>query len=504
MSKIVECVPNFSEGRRPDVVESIVNAMKGAASIELLDVQMNADHNRAVVSFIGEPAAVLEAAFQGCKKAAELIDLGTHKGEHPRVGATDVIPFVPISDVSMHECVDLARKLGERVARELSIPVYLYEEAASSPQRQNLANLREGEFEGLKSAIEVDPKRKPDYGGPRLHPSAGATVVGARFPLIAYNINLNTPDVSIAKKVAKAIRFKDGGYRYAKAMGFEIKAGEPAQTLGQVSINMTNFLGTPLYRVFETVKREAERFGVMIKNSEVVGMIPQKALTDSAVYYLQLDDFKEGQILESRLTSKESVFDFIMAVAAATPTPGGGSVAALSGAMGGALLSMVVDLTLKKSKDEELVRLGSIIRQHTVDFLNLVKEDARSFERVMTAYKSPKSTDTEKTQREQGIQEALKGAAEVPFRVMVRSAELLKSGRVVAERGAPSAISDVGVSAYSLHTAFHGARLNVLINLASIKDTIFKDDYKSKLVTLEKSFGTAHDEILNLILTKLQ
>jgi len=504
MSKIVECVPNFSEGRRPEVVESIVNAMKGAASIELLDVQMNADHNRAVVSFIGEPAAVLEAAFQGCKKAAELIDLRTHKGEHPRIGATDVVPFVPISDVSMHECVELARKLGERIARELSIPVYLYEEAATSHERQNLASLREGEFEGLQTTIGADPKRKPDYGESRIHPSAGATAVGARFPLIAYNINLGTPDVSIAKKVAKAIRFKDGGYKYAKAMGFEIKTGEPAQTLGQVSINMTNYLGTPLFRVFETVRREAARYGVLIKNSEIVGMIPQKALVDTAVYYLQLDDFKEDQILEARLGAKESVFDFTMSVAAATPTPGGGSVAALSGAMGSALLSMVVDLTLKKSKDEELARLGLALKRQTIDFLNLVKEDARSFERVMTAYKLPKSTDAEKTQREQEIQEALKGAAEVPFRVMTRSAELLMHGRVVAERGAPSAISDVGVGAYALHTAFHGARLNVLVNLASIKDADFKHDYKSNLLTLENSFGKNYDEILNLVLTKLQ
>ncbi|MEO0225700.1 MAG: glutamate formimidoyltransferase, partial [candidate division WOR-3 bacterium] len=317
MSKIVECVPNFSEGRRAEIVDQIVNAMRGSAAIEILDIQMNGDHNRAVISFIGEPEAVLEAAFQGCKKATELIDLREHKGEHPRIGATDVIPFVPISDISMLECVELAKRLGERIARELKIPVYLYEEAATSPERQNLANLREGEFEGLRTAIETDPKRKPDYGEARIHPSAGATVVGARFPLIAYNINLNTPDVSIAKKVAKAIRFKDGGFKFAKALGFEIKTEEPvSQTLGQVSINMTNYLGTPLFRVFETVKREAERYGVMIKNSEIVGMVPQKALIDTAVYYLQMDNFKDEQILENRLKAKESLFDYVMAIAA--------------------------------------------------------------------------------------------------------------------------------------------------------------------------------------------
>lgn len=503
MSKIVECVPNFSEGRRREVVDKIVGAMRGAASIELLDVQTNADHNRAVISFIGEPAAVLEAAFAGCKKAAELIDLRSHKGEHPRVGATDVIPFVPISDVSMPECIELARRLGERIAQELKIPVYLYEEAATSPDRQNLANLREGEFEGLKTAIETDPKRRPDYGEPRLHPSAGATVVGARFPLIAYNINLNTSEVAIAKKVAKAIRFKDGGYRYAKALGFEIKAGDPPQTLAQVSINMTNYLGTPLYRVLETVKREAERYGVMIKNSEIVGMVPQKALTDAALYYLQLDDFKEEQILESRLGAKESVFDFVMAVSAATPTPGGGSVAALSGAMGCALLAMVVDLTLKKSKDEELSRLSPVLKQQINDLLSLVKADAESFERVMKAYKLPKSSEAEKAQRELHIQEALKGAAEVPFRVMKLLTERMASGRIVAAHGTSSAISDVGVAAHAMHTAFHGARLNVLINLTSIKDDDFKNDYKSGMASLENSFTKDYQETLNLVLTKL-
>ncbi len=504
MSKIVECVPNFSEGRRTGVVDQIVAAMKNSASIELLDAQTNADHNRAVISFIGEPEAVLEAAFQGCKKAAELIDLRQHKGEHPRVGATDVVPFVPISDVTMTECIDLAKRLGERIANELKIPVYLYEEAATSPERQNLAKIREGEYEGLRTAIETDPKRKPDYGEAKMHPSAGATVVGARFPLIAYNINLNTPDVTIAKKVAKAIRLKDGGFKFVKALGFEIKSpDDPAKPLAQVSINMTNYLGSPLFRVFEMVKREAERYGVMIKNSEIVGMVPQKALNDSATYYLQLDDFKEDQILEGRLRAKESVFDYIQAVAAPKPTPGGGSVAALTGALGSALLSMVCELTLQKSKEEDLSKIRDSLKSQILEFLSLGKRDAESFENVMKAYKLPKSTDQEKSARAAGIEEALKGATEVPYQVMTNASEVLKSARQVAEKGLASAISDVGVAAYSYHTAFFGARLNVMINLSSLKDEQFKNDYKSKVLNLERSFNKDYEEIVNIVLTKL-
>lgn len=504
MSKIVECVPNFSEGRRTEVVDQLVKAMKNAASIEMLDVQMNADHNRAVISFIGEPEAVLEAAFQGCKKASELIDLRTHRGEHPRIGATDVIPFVPISDITMVECVELAKRLAERIASELKIPVYLYEEAAKIPERQNLANLREGEYEGLKAAIETDAKRKPDYGEAKIHPSAGATVVGARFPLIAYNINLNTPDVSIAKKVAKAIRFKDGGYKFVKALGFEIKtAGPPVQTLGQVSINMTNYLGTPLFRVFEAVRREAGRHGVTIKNSEVVGMVPQKALIDSAIYYLQLDDFKDEQVLETRLKAKESLFDYLMSVAASTPTPGGGSVAALSGALGSALLHMVCELTIPKSKDESLIKLRDRLKYTILEFMNLGREDAASFDYVMKAYKLPKNTADEKGIRAKQIDEALKGATEVPYKVMTKALETLKNGRMVAEQGIANAISDVGVAAYSLNAAFFGARLNVIINLGSLKDEKFKRDYKGKVADLEASFSKELQEVTNMVLTKL-
>ena len=299
--KLVECVPNFSEGRRPEVLESIVGAMTAVEGVRLLDKEMDADHNRAVVTIVGEPEAVLEGAFQGMSKAAELIDLTGHDGEHPRMGATDVVPFVPVKGVTMDECVELARKLGERVGEELSIPVFLYESACTRPGRQNLAKVRKGQFEGLCEEIGTNPAKEPDFGPCKIHPTAGATAIGARPFLVAYNINLGTSDVSIAKTIAKSIRHSGGGLRHVKAMGFEIKD----RGIVQVSINMVNFKGTPLFRAFDMVRSEAERYGVPVIGSEIVGLVPADALIDCAEYYLRLEDFKRDQVLESRLSESE-------------------------------------------------------------------------------------------------------------------------------------------------------------------------------------------------------
>lgn len=493
MAKIVECVPNFSEGRRPEVIDKIVSAIQSVQGIVLLDKEMNADHNRAVISFIGEPNQVLEAAFQGCKKATELIDLNVHQGEHPRLGATDVIPFIPISNTTTDECVYLAKELGKRIADELNIPVYLYESAATRPDRVDLANIRKGEFEGLKTAIKTDPNRAPDFGKPELHPTAGAVVVGARFPLIAYNINLNTQDVNIAKKIAKAIRFRDGGFRYAKALGFEIKE----KNCVQVSINMTNYLSTPLYRVFETVKREAERYGVMIKESEIVGLVPEKALIDSAVYYLQLDEFKPEQILETKLTTGKgkSLEEFLFELSQPTPTPGGGSCAALSGAIGSALLSMVTSLTLAKPESEEITKELTPIKDKLSliqkRFYELISLDAEAFNNVMKVYKLPKTTDEEKAKRTLAIQQALKDACAVPEQVFDLAVETINLIRPIAEKGNKNAISDVGVAISNLRTALDGAKLNILINLKSIKDEAYFKEKKNKisdtLLNIEKT-----------------
>jgi glutamate formiminotransferase len=299
--KLIECVPNFSEGKRPEVIDAIVSAMTAVPGVSLLDREMDADHNRAVVTIIGEPEAVVEGAFRGIEKARELIDLTKHQGEHPRMGAADVCPFVPVKNATMEECVELAKRLGERVGTELEIPVYLYEEAATRPDRQNLAKVRKGQFEGLSKEIGTNPDRDPDYGPAKIHPTAGAIAIGARQFLVAYNINLGTADLDIAKTIAKSIRHSGGGLRHVKAMGFELKD----RGIVQVSINMVNFHGTPLFRVFEMVKSEAERYGVPVIGSEIVGLVPVEALVQCADFYLRLENFKPDQILEHLLMESE-------------------------------------------------------------------------------------------------------------------------------------------------------------------------------------------------------
>ena len=298
MSKLVECVPNFSEGRRPEVIEAIAAEVRQVANVKLLDVKADPSHNRVVVTFVGEPQAVKQAAFNCCKKAAELIDMEKHHGEHPRIGATDVIPFIPVKNVSMEECVQLADELAQEIATKLNIPIYLYEEAAKIPGRKALPDIRKGQYEGLKTEISK-PERRPDYGPAQLHPTAGATVVGARQFLIAYNIILDTSDVNIAKKIANSIREAKGGYKYVRAMGINVQLGD--RDIAQVTINMVNYSGTPLFRVFETVKSEAARYGVNVLGSEIIGLTPMQALLDVAEFYLRLDGFDRKQVLEDNL-----------------------------------------------------------------------------------------------------------------------------------------------------------------------------------------------------------
>ena len=299
MRQIVECIPNFSEGRSLEVIDQIVAAIKSVPGVTLLGQESDADHNRSVITFVASPEAVVDAAIAGAQKAAELIDLNKHTGEHPRMGATDVIPFVPISNVTMNDCVRLARACGERMWNELGIPVYLYEKAATRPERENLAAIRKGQFEGIRDEIAANEARRPDFGEASLHPTAGITAVGARPPLIAYNVNLGTADIEIANKIARAVRHLSGGLRYVKALGFELKD----RGITQVSMNMVNYEGTPLFRAFEMIKREAERYGVPVLGSEIVGLVPQRALNAVADFYLQLENFDEDQILEHRLQS---------------------------------------------------------------------------------------------------------------------------------------------------------------------------------------------------------
>lgn len=292
--QLVECIPNFSEGRRIEVVDAIAAAIGAVHGAAILDRHSDADHNRSVITFVGTPESILEAAFAGIQKAAELIDLDTQQGEHPRIGAADVVPFVPIEGVTMADCVALAQKLGERVGRELQIPVYLYEAAATRPERQNLANVRVGQYEGLQEAILHDPERAPDFGPSKLG-KAGAVAIGARAPLIAFNVYLTTDDIEIAKKIALAVRHSGGGLAYVKALGMLVKGR------AQVSMNLTDYTRTPIHQAVELIRREAARYGVAVHHSELVGLIPQAALIDAARWYLQLDEFSPDQILEARL-----------------------------------------------------------------------------------------------------------------------------------------------------------------------------------------------------------
>jgi glutamate formiminotransferase len=299
MRQLVECVPNFSEGRDLARIDSIVDAIRGVSGVLLLDRSSDSDHNRSVVTMVGEPDAIAEAAIRGVGKAAELIDLTKHAGAHPRIGATDVVPFIPIEGITLEDCAELARKVGREIWERYQIPVYFYEAAARRPERKNLENIRRDGFEGLSGEVLRNPDRSPDIGEPRLHPTAGATVVGARNFLIAYNINLNTPDVEIAKKIAKAVRFSDGGLRNVKAMGVYLAT----RNLAQVSMNLTDFEQTPVHRVFEAVKREAERYGVSIAGSEIVGLMPRRALETAAEYFLQIENFRTAQVLENHIES---------------------------------------------------------------------------------------------------------------------------------------------------------------------------------------------------------
>ena len=497
MDKIVECIPNFSEGRRPEVVDEIVAAIKSVAGIVLLGREMDANHNRCVITYVGEPEACVEAAVRAAGCAAKLIDLNEHKGEHPRLGATDVIPFVPITKVTMEDCVLLAREAARRIAAEHQIPVYLYEAAATRPDRTNLAEIRKGEFEGLRAEIETNAQRKPDFGAAKIHPTAGATVVGARPPLIAYNIDLATNDISVAKKIAKVVRFAGGGLRYVKALGFELKD----RGIVQVSMNMVNFEGTPLFRAFEMVKREAERYGVRILGSEIVGLVPQAALNACTDFYLQLEGFSEKQILENRLKaslaetqgrSEENmayaVGSFPDLVAAGTPAPGGGSVAAHTGMLAAALGQMMGNLTIGKKKfaavEEQVRELVAQLNRLRLSLQQTIEADAQSFNGVLQAMRLPKETEAEQQARTAAIQIATKHAIAVPMHTAAQAFAVLELLQPLIEIGNPNALTDLAVGGQMAVVAIRGAYYNVLTNLKSITDPDYVLDQQTKIESL--------------------
>src|SRR5512140_3445015 len=414
---LVECVPNFSEGRDKAKVDAILEAMK-MPGVYLLDREMDADHNRCVITLVGDRENIAEAAIRGVGKASELIDLTKHQGAHPRMGAADVVPFIPIEGVTLEDCVAIARKVGEEVWKRFQVPVYLYEAAAATPERQNLENIRRGQFEGIRDEIATNPARKPDFGEARLHPTAGAVVVGARKFLIAYNVYLNTSNVDVAKKVAKAVRFSNGGLRYVKGMGI------PVRGLAQVSMNLTDFEQTPIARVFEYVKREAARYGVMPVSSEIVGLIPKKALEDAAEWFLQVENFDTSLILENRLAAvmggkmavgglRAGVEPFVEQLAAATATPGGGSASAAAGAMAAALAQMVAGMSRGKKAyvqyERELSDAIAALSKLREELKAAIDADAASYDSVVKAFKAAK----ESASNNGLVTEALKQATSV-------------------------------------------------------------------------------------------
>jgi glutamate formiminotransferase/formiminotetrahydrofolate cyclodeaminase len=470
-NQIIECIPNFSEGRNMQVVDDIVAAIQSVEGITLLDRSSDSDHNRSVITFVGDMSQVGEAAFRGISKAAELIDMDKHQGAHPRMGATDVVPFVPIAGVTMDDCVTLSKQVGERVGTNLDIPVYLYEKAASKLSRRNLAKVRRGEYEGIKGEIGQLARRKPDFGPLELN-SAGAVAIGARPALIAYNVYLNSGDVEVAKKIARAVRHLSGGFRFVKGAGFLVDGR------AQVSMNLTDYTRTPVARVIEAIRTEAARFGLVIEESELVGLIPQAAIANAAAWYLQLPDFEDDQILENRIASlqaagtNQSINGFLGDLASSNATPGGGSGAALAGAMSASLLAMVARLSVGKAKFKSIeAQMGKIITEADIlraELSKAVQKDSDSFAEVMAAFKLPKKSKPEQETRQLAIQKATLKATIVPLEVVEMALRALSLIPVVAELGNENAITDAGTAAALAYAAIQGAALNVHINLNAL------------------------------------
>ncbi|HSM58433.1 MAG TPA: glutamate formimidoyltransferase [Candidatus Sulfomarinibacteraceae bacterium] len=500
MQQIIECVPNFSDGRRPEVYTAIADAIRSVSGINVLDVSADADHNRTVVTFVGDAGAVEEAAFRAIAKAAELINLDEHEGEHPRIGATDVVPFVPVRNATMEDCVQLAHRLGQRVGEELGITVYLYGEAATRPEREKLSNIRKGQYEKWRDEIGREPQREPDYGPAEAH-SWGATVIGARPFLIAYNLYLNTSDVDKANDIARAVRASSGGLQNVQALGFTVEGQ------AQVSMNLLNFEKTPLPRVQELVKREAARRGLAVTKSELIGLAPQKALMDAAKWYLQLDDVEDEQILEYRVAQAQQEdpraasvpHAFLDAVAGNAPTPGGGSVAALAGALGAALAQMMAGLTVGRKKyagvESQVQELLEAAGEQRAALTQAITEDAKAFDDVMAAYRASDLSDEE---RRQAIEEATIHAGEVPLEVARRSRAVAELARDVARLGNANAVTDAAAGGIMARAAAEAAALNVRVNASQLQDQERAEGWRNELSSLLSETTALVDQLMEI------
>ena len=555
MQKIIECVPNFSEGRDQAKIQQIAAAIRSVEGAELLDIDPGKDTNRTVMTLVGDPEAVLEAAFQAITKAAEIIDMSQHRGAHPRLGATDVCPFIPVSGTTMAECAALARRLGQRVAEELAIPVYLYEQAASSPQRSNLSDIRSGEYEGLAQKLQM-PEWRPDFGPTVFNVKSGATVIGAREFLIAYNVNLNTRDTKLANEISGLIResgrpqkdergqiIRDangdalripGKFKACKAVGWYLDQFGRVQ----ISINLTDYRQTPPHLVFDECCRLAEERGLRVTGSELVGLIPLEALLQAGRHYLrkqnksigvpeselvhmavlslglaELAPFQpEQKIIENRLRKKGPLVDlqldgFLDLLSTDAPAPGGGSVAALCGALSCSLASMVAVLTFGKKGYEatfsEMEAVGCQAQQLKDEFMLDIDRDTDAFNQVMAAWRLPKKTAEEILARKKAVAEATKLATLVPLGVLLRCQQAAELAAYVAEHGNKNSLSDAAVAASAIRTAAEGAFLNVCINLPGLEDQDFKTKtfrqaQEVKTDVVEKSLTTVQKAEKNL------
>jgi glutamate formiminotransferase / formiminotetrahydrofolate cyclodeaminase len=462
---LIECVPNFSEGRNAAVLDALRAALTSVPGVRLLDAQADPSHHRSVFTLVAPPDAALEAAFRGIKAAAERIDLRVHKGEHPRMGAADVVPFIPLEGVTMDDGVALARRLGERVGAELAIPVFLYERAATRPERQNLADVRKGEFEGLRELIGKDPAHAPDFGPAKIHPSAGAVAIGARPFLVAYNVYLKTGDQAIAKAIAKKVRTATGGLPAVKALGLLV-GGE-----AQVSMNLVDIDVTPPHVAFEAVAAAARELGTEATWSEIVGMVPERCVQATTEKHLLLREKVAGHVLENkvRATAGPTLGDWMDAVASSSPAPGGGTVSAVAGAMAAGLAAMVGRLTVGRKKyaavDAEFRALVERAEALRVRLMHLGDEDAAAFNAVSAAYALPKEPDAP---RKDAIQQALMGAAKVPLETLRCARDVAALAARAAEAGNKNAVSDAGVGALLAGAAAKGAAYNVRINVAGM------------------------------------
>lgn len=490
---LVECVPNFSEGRRPEVIAAIRDAIAAVEGTVILDVSSDPSHNRTVVTFVAPVASAANAAFAAIAKAAQLIDLNNHSGEHPRIGATDVCPFIPLEGTSMEDCIVLARTLGERVGKELGIPVFLYERAASRPDRTNLADIRRGEFELAKIEIGTNANRVPDFGPNAIHATAGATVIGARPFLVAFNVYLGGKEnLPVAKSVAKAVRGSSGGLKGVKGLGMEVDGQ------AQVSMNLVDLDVTPLHRAYEMVRMEAESLGVTPTWSEIVGLVPERALFEAAARHLRWRTYTPDLVLERQVrkaaSGGESLNKFVADVASSAPVPGGGSVVAHVGSLGAALAQMVAGLTIGRTKyaavESEMKEMALRAAQLVRRLGELRTEDAAAYTLVSDAYKLPKDSSDQRAVRDAAIQAALIRAAEVPLETARWCTEVAMLAATCAEKGNTNAASDAGVAALLAEAACRGAVYNVRINVSAMPDKAAGAALATEAVRLVATAGT--------------